>query len=428
MQLFAILVASLVLSSVVVYVAVNVARETGDVGDITVPAAGPAIDELPQLPVGACARFTLEQDLAAYLNYYINTCEPDVYELDCLPVDENQTVYWSSTANCTQSILFYDSTYYENYDQDTFFFPCCPARLMLIEERSTVYPDGPSQPMEYVRHACVEIQMGATAPRNSYIQDLGNRTLRVYNRGSYDQTTSVAGDNCDNYASVTRGASLNAFATDLTPYERLNAVDLCDACLLSGYNVPVPSCDIGQCNIPFALPKYTKVPYVGACARYTPHPVLPGYNNTCTMTLEEDCVASSVPGEIVHWTDERTAYKCRDFATRSLVEYDNSKRAIMMVCPGDSVLLQRNASGDIDFWCLDKDEPWTGYLGTATYLFFASTGCNIRRTFSQSANIGTLVSNFSTGVETVCFVSDSSIRFTTDITTDPFYLPIVTSL
>lgn len=428
MQLFAILVASLVLSSVVVYVAVNVARETGDVGDIAVLPTAPGVDNLPLPALGACARFTLEQDLAAYLNYYINTCEPNVYEIDCLPVDGNQTVYWSSSANCSQSILFYDSTYFENYEQDTFFFPCCPARLMLVEEQTTVYPDGPSQPREYVRHACVEIQMGAMAPRDSFITDLGNRTLIVYNRASYDQTASVSGDTCNNYARVSRGASLNSVGTDLTPYERLNALDLCDACLLSGYNMPVLSCDIEQCNIPFALPKYSKVPYVGACARYTPHPILPGYNNTCTMTLEEDCVASGVPGEIVHWTSEDTVYKCRDFATRSLIEYDNNKRAVMVLCPGNSVLLLRNESGSVDFWCLNKDQPWTGYAGTATYQFFSGASCDIERTFSQSSNIGTLASNFTAGVNWVCFILNPDYRFGGSELANSFYLPILDSI
>lgn len=425
MQLFAILVASLVLSSVVVYVAVNVARETGDVGDIAALPGAPGVDNLPLPALGACARFTLDPVLAPYYEYYINTCESDVYEADCVASEPSQIVYWTTSVNCSTEGPFYDYASAEFYVPFEPYFPCCPATLLQLSEVALIDISGDPQRYEIHRRVCVKIKMS-----NGTLLDLtptvvGNRTLTIYSVLPFDTTASISGATClaaNSYDIANNPANLD---TDLSAFEIINIVDSCEACLSSGLGNAVSSCEIEKCNIPFALPLYTKVPYVGACARYTPHPILPGYNNTCTMTLEEDCVTSGVPGEIVHWTDERTKLKCRNTYNTAIVEYDNRKRASFPLCPGGYVLFRRTSEPFQDFWCLNITAAWTGYAGNALYLTYAfSDACSSTISFNQTTNIGSIGTFFNAAVYPECLFSFAVGMFST-ASTDPFYSPYI---
>lgn len=300
--------------------------------------------------------------------------------------------------------------------------------MMQLEERTELQIAGDPTAYGVFKRACANVVMGAVAPPNSYLVDEGNRTLTIATINPYDSATSISGAPCTSFEARTRGSSLNFIQTDTTPLEFLNRFTPCPACLESGAFVPVASCDIAECNIPFALPLYTQIPYVGPCARYTPHPVLPGYNMSCAMTTQANCVSTGTPGELYQWLNENANVKCRSIASSlSDIEYNTQKRAVLPRCPGNHVMMRRNDSGEIDYWCLHKDAAWTGYTGSAVYSFHVTGGsfadCNLTNSFTQTTNIGSLVSYFNTGVNSGCF-----IERTINVAGYAFFSPSVTAL
>ena len=377
----------------------------------------------PPLPQGTCARYIAVPEFAGKFGYLVNSCEENVLEADCVAPTTNDTVFWTTSANCSVAPDFYgyDNSALNNQQP---FFPCCPSGYVLLPEVSTSLYNSYSNLYEIQKYVCVEIKTGDTQLDNRYRL---NQTLVTRGLAAYDATTSVPGATCSSFVQVAFGQQNIYTEGDVTPLEKINALGVCEACIFSAYGNAVASCELQNCNYPFALPAYTQIPYVGACARYTPHPVLPGYNNSCTMTLETDCALSSVPGELVHWTDERTNMKCRNIDSPGMIEYDNAKRSALFLCPTDHVLLRRTEGGRTDYWCLDKDTPWTGYAGTGTYTFYTNVGCTISQIFTQDENIGTLVGLFSGTPTASCFFRPGSPDI--DIqSTDPFYAPIVNSL
>ena len=424
MQLFQVLVVAITAGAVILHVSLIAARSRTDSGMTVSPATQPPPPPPPPSPpspppLGACARYTQDPRLFEILRYLENTCEDDVTEASCVAENQNQTVFWADAKPCSDAVNIGGYGPYPVTPRDK-FFSCCPAGMMLVVEREDVQISGTGGSNDYgnARRVCVDIRMGPF-PRVPFpTQNMDNRVIVTYHGVRLDSQTTSEGDTC---AEFNTGFLLTGpLTSDITALEILNADDVCQACIVAGANVAVPSCALDQCDFPFAQPSYVPLPYIGPCARYRTHPTLPGYNNTCTMTTEANCTAA--PGELVEWPGLLSPWKCRDVATMSAID---AERSAFIYCPAGYMLLNRTEGGRNDFWCLDPTAPFTGYAGDASYSFY--TGATLR-TFAQTTNLGTIAGFYTGTLQPNRFVRDTTKRYSTTSAPTMFFAPVVTAV